>query len=140
MKKTIKKVHNPYEEMRNEGVFTVSAPFNFVLKDPSIVINDEGAEVWDRSYLEAASRIYQNNVFHQEMALLSGDLANSITKDSFDAVTKALRYVKDLSTRFEMLHNELIELDAAAKADRESVQKSSSDISGSLEFPVDLQV
>jgi len=140
MKKTIKKVHNPYEEMRNEGVFTVSAPFNFVLKDPSIVINDEGAEVWDRSYLEAASRIYQNNVFHQEMALLSGDLANSITKDSFDAVTKALRYVKDLSTRFEMLHNKLIELDAAAKADRESVQKSSSDISGSLEFPVDLQV
>lgn len=140
MKKTIKKVHNPYDEMRNEGVFTVSAPFNFVLKDPSIVINDEGAEVWDRSYLEAASRIYQNNVFHQEMALLSGDLANSITKDSFDAVTKALRYVKDLSTRFEMLHNKLIELDAAAKADRESVQKSSSDISGSLEFPVDLQV
>ena len=140
MKKTIKKVHNPYEEMRNEGVFTVSAPFNFVLKDPSIVINDEGAEVWDRSYLEAASRIYQNNVFHQEMALLSGDLANSITKDSFDAVTKALRYVKDLSTRFAMLHNKLIELDAAAKADRESVQKSSSDISGSLEFPVDLQV
>ena len=140
MKKTIKKVHNPYEEMRNEGVFTVSAPFNFVLKDPSIVINDEGAEVWDRSYLEAASRIYQNNVFHQEMALLSGDLANSITKDSFDAVTKALRYVKDLSPRFEMLHNKLIELDAAAKADRESVQKSSSDISGSLEFPVDLQV
>ena len=66
MKKTIKKVHNPYEEMRNEGVFTVSAPFNFVLKDPSIVINDEGAEVWDRSYLEAASRIYQNNVRSEE--------------------------------------------------------------------------
>lgn len=140
MKKTVKRVHNPYEELRSEGVFTVSAPFNFILKDPSRVINDDGAEVWDQSYLEAASRIYQNKTFHQEMALLSGDLANSITKENFDAVTRALGYIKDLSSRFEMLHNKLIEIETVAKADRESVQKSSSDISGSLEFPVDLQV
>jgi len=139
MKKIKQKAHNPYEEYRSEGEFTLAAPFNFILKDPGRKEVD-GKEVWDKSYQQAASNIYLNNVFHREMALLSAELANQLTKENFDAITKALWYVKQLSTRFESLHAKLVELENEAIADRESVQKSSSDISGSLEYSVDFQV
>lgn len=119
--------------------FSVSSPFNFRVVDRSHRII-EGQAVWDNEYLRAASLVHNNRTFHAELELASADLANSITKENYDSVMKSLEFIRNLITRFEQLHELFLEQTRKPTEDNESVQKSSLESFGTLEYPVDLQV
>lgn len=131
-----------YDEFLKRQRFSIQAPFNFVSVDRSRVERD-GQLIDDLEYLKAASNIHNNHIFHEEMALLSAELANEINKDTYDATVLALAFIRRLVGRFEDLNSRLEDLQKSPEKDEEETSTNDqpfSSVSDALEYSSDLQV
>lgn len=131
-----------YDEFLKHPTFSIQAPFNFATEDRSRV-EREGQLIDDLEYLKAASSIYHNHIFHEEMALLSAELANEISKETFDATVLALAYIRRLIGRFEDLSKRLDDLEKPPEKELDDEIENNqtfSSVSDALECSTDLQV